>query len=165
MPTRGSRSSSTPGRPGRRRNARSAYCARETAQPRKPWAASACTPLPFLPQQRYDELLWACDLNFVRGEDSFVRTQWAAKPFIWQIYPQAENAHLVKLEAFLGRHPAGAALRPFWQAWNGVGSLDWPGFAAGLADLKAPMQRWAESLRTRPDLADGLVQFCLERLK
>jgi uncharacterized repeat protein (TIGR03837 family) len=71
-------------------------------------------PLPFLPQDRYDELLWACDLNFVRGEDSFVRAQWAAKPFVWQIYPQAEGAHLAKLEAFLAMHPAGAALRPFW---------------------------------------------------
>lgn len=122
-------------------------------------------PLPFLPQRRYDELLWACDLNFVRGEDSFVRAQWAARPFAWQIYPQADDAHLVKLEAFLARHPAGAALRPFWLAWNGLGALDWPAFAAGLADLEAPMQRWADSLRARPDLADGLVQFCLERLK
>jgi hypothetical protein len=28
----------------------------------------------------YDRLLWACDLNFVRGEDSWVRAQWAGKP-------------------------------------------------------------------------------------
>ena len=36
--------------------------------------------MPFVAQDRYDELLWACDLNFVRGEDSFVRAQWAARP-------------------------------------------------------------------------------------
>ncbi|WP_310450336.1 elongation factor P maturation arginine rhamnosyltransferase EarP [Sulfuritalea sp.] len=122
-------------------------------------------PLPFLPQRRYDELLWACDLNFVRGEDSFVRAQWAARPFIWQIYPQAEDAHLVKLEAFLALHPAGAALRPFWLAWNGIGSLDWPTFATGLPALEAPSRHWAKTLASRPDLASGLVKFCLERLK
>jgi uncharacterized repeat protein (TIGR03837 family) len=122
-------------------------------------------PLPFLPQDRYDELLWACDLNFVRGEDSFVRAQWAAKPFVWQIYPQAEGAHLVKLEAFLSRHPAGAALRPFWQAWNGAGILDWPAFAAGLPDLHAPSQHWTQMLAECQDLTSRLVQFCIERLK
>jgi uncharacterized repeat protein (TIGR03837 family) len=122
-------------------------------------------PLPFLAQDRYDELLWACDLNFVRGEDSFVRAQWAAKPFVWHVYPQAEGAHLVKLEAFLARHPAGAALRSFWQAWNGVGNIDWPAFAARLPDLKAPMKQWTTTLASRQDLASRLVQFCIERLK
>ncbi|NJD34599.1 MAG: elongation factor P maturation arginine rhamnosyltransferase EarP [Betaproteobacteria bacterium] len=122
-------------------------------------------PLPFLPQARYDELLWACDLNFVRGEDSFVRAQWAANPFVWHIYPQAEGAHLAKLEAFLATHPAGTTLRPFWLAWNGVGSLDWPAFAAALPGLDEPLKQWARSLSERPDLASGLVKFCLERLK
>ena len=122
-------------------------------------------PLPFLPQPRYDELLWACDLNFVRGEDSFVRAQWAAKPFVWQIYPQAEKAHRAKLDAFLSIHPAGPQLMAFWQAWNGQGALDWPDFAASLPGLKAPMQQWATTLAARTDLAGKLVQFCLERLK
>ncbi len=53
--------------------------------------------LPFVPQPDYDKLLWACDLNFVRGEDSFVRAQWAGKPFIWHIYPQDENLHHKKM--------------------------------------------------------------------
>jgi uncharacterized repeat protein (TIGR03837 family) len=65
--------------------------------------ALSAHPLPFLPQPRYDELLWFCDLNFVRGEDSFVRAQWAGKPFVWQIYPQDEAAHRIKLDAFLAR--------------------------------------------------------------
>jgi uncharacterized repeat protein (TIGR03837 family) len=122
-------------------------------------------PLPFLPQRRYDELLWTCDVNFVRGEDSFVRAQWAAKPFVWHIYPQAEDAHLVKLEAFLAKHPVGAASRPFWQAWNGVGRADWPAFAASLPGQEAPLQEWAKTLAERPDLTGRLVQFCIERLK
>ncbi|MCX7167245.1 MAG: elongation factor P maturation arginine rhamnosyltransferase EarP [Rhodocyclales bacterium] len=121
--------------------------------------------LPFLPQARYDDLLWACDLNFVRGEDSFVRAQWAGKPFVWQIYPQTDAAHLKKLDAFLAIHPAGTALGAFWQAWNGAGTLDWPDFAASLPALGAPMLQWARTLAARRDLASRLVQFCLERLK
>ena len=65
--------------------------------------------IPFVAQDDYDRLLWACDLNFVRGEDSFVRAQWAARPFVWQIYPQADGAHLAKLDAFLDRYCAGLA--------------------------------------------------------
>jgi uncharacterized repeat protein (TIGR03837 family) len=122
-------------------------------------------PLPFLPQARYDEVLWACDLNFVRGEDSFVRAQWAAKPFVWQIYPQAEDAHMVKLDAFLALHPAGEQLRPFWHAWNGVGKAVWPAFAGALPGFDAPMRQWADTLAARRDLAAELVHFCLERLK
>ena len=35
--------------------------------------------LPFIRQQDYDTLLWCCDFNAVRGEDSFVRAQWAGR--------------------------------------------------------------------------------------
>jgi uncharacterized repeat protein (TIGR03837 family) len=83
-----------------------------SSEPARTTGSLSLDPLPFLPQARYDELLWTCDLNFVRGEDSFVRAQWAAKPFVWQIYPQAEDAHLVKLDAFLARHPAGEQHAP-----------------------------------------------------
>ncbi|MFC2506501.1 MAG: elongation factor P maturation arginine rhamnosyltransferase EarP [Kingella sp. (in: b-proteobacteria)] len=54
----------------------------------------------FVPQTHFDELLWASDINIVRGEDSFIRAQLAAKPFFWHIYPQDEMAHLDKLNAF-----------------------------------------------------------------
>ncbi|TRZ92053.1 MAG: elongation factor P maturation arginine rhamnosyltransferase EarP [Rhodocyclaceae bacterium] len=121
--------------------------------------------LPFLPQPRYDELLWACDLNFVRGEDSFVRAQWAAKPFVWHIYPQAGDAHRAKLEAFLAIHLAGLQLRAFWQAWNGRGTADWADFESRLPGLDSASEQWAKALAARPDLAGKLVQFCLDRLK
>lgn len=122
-------------------------------------------PLPFLPQVRYDEILWASDLNFVRGEDSFVRAQWAAKPFVWHIYPQDADAHLVKLDAFLDRHPAGEPLRPFWHAWNGKGCLDWPAFAGTLPAQSVAAQEWKQELSRQPNLAAALVQFSSERLK
>ena len=47
--------------------------------------------LPRLAQQDFNPLLWAADLNFVRGEDSLVRALWAARPFIWQAYPQQDR--------------------------------------------------------------------------
>ena len=63
--------------------------------------------LPFVAQDDYDRLLWQCDMNIVRGEDSFVRAQWAARPFAWHIYPQADDTHRVKLEEFLRRFEIG----------------------------------------------------------
>jgi uncharacterized repeat protein (TIGR03837 family) len=57
--------------------------------------------IPFVSQDEYDWVLSQCDFNIVRGEDSIVRAQLAGKPFIWHIYPQEDQAHEVKLAAFL----------------------------------------------------------------
>jgi len=129
--------------------------------------------LPFLAQGDYDGLLAGCDLNFVRGEDSFVRAQWAQRPFVWQIYPQAENAHRLKLDAFLARYgaelaePAAGALTRFWHAWNGDGKVAeaWPDFRAALPALQAHGQPWAATIALPGNLAENLAQFCLSRLK
>ena len=121
--------------------------------------------LPFLSQPEYDHLLWACDLNFVRGEDSFVRAQWAGKPLIWNIYPQQDSAHQGKLEAFLALYCQGLdtpALVALWRAWNGWGidpAEAWPAFAAALPDLKPHAQRWSAALAQQTDLATQLVKF------
>ncbi len=82
--------------------------------------------VPFLAPDDYDRLLWSCDLNFVRGEDSAVRAQWACRPMVWQLYPQQDGAHQAKLDAFLARYTAGlppavAAVQTLaMRAWNGV---------------------------------------------
>lgn len=76
--------------------------------------------LPLLNQDDFDHLLWACDLNFVRGEDSLVRAIWANKPFIWHIYPQDDQAHAPKLEAFLALLPLSESWRAFHRVWNGL---------------------------------------------
>ncbi|HEY2249596.1 MAG TPA: elongation factor P maturation arginine rhamnosyltransferase EarP [Planctomycetaceae bacterium] len=127
--------------------------------------------LPFLPQSQYDRLLWASDVNFVRGEDSFVRAQWAKHPFVWQIYPQSENAHLVKLEAFLMRYLDGFSsldgfngadvVRRCWQAWNGGGDIAaaWGDFAANLRSIEQHGQVWASHLDRTGELADNLARF------
>ena len=61
------------------------------------------SPVPAVPQESFDRVLWACDALIIRGEDSFVRAQLAGKPFLWTIYPQEEDTHIVKLNAFLDR--------------------------------------------------------------
>ena len=57
--------------------------------------------LPLLSQIDFDHLLWASELNVVRGEDSLVRALWAARPFIWQAYVQRDQAHHAKVLALL----------------------------------------------------------------
>jgi len=125
--------------------------------------------IPFLAQDEYDRLLWASSVNFVRGEDSFVRAQWAAQPFAWHIYPQAEGAHWTKHDAFLDRYAAGltpvaaTALRRFSRAWNGApdaGSLGaaWLEFAAARPRLERHAGEWAAALSEQPDLGTGLVK-------
>jgi len=84
--------------------------------------ALSITQLPYLPQEDFDHLLWACDLNFVRGEDSLTRALWAGAPFVWQIYPQDDDAHHVKLDAFLAWAEAPRSLHDFHHHWNGVAS-------------------------------------------
>ncbi|GGC74137.1 elongation factor P maturation arginine rhamnosyltransferase EarP [Undibacterium terreum] len=122
--------------------------------------------LPFVPQPDYDKLLWSCDLNFVRGEDSFVRAQWAGKPFIWHIYPQDENLHHVKLKAFLQAYtPATPALVALSHAWNGVtttginGTEIWPEFLADIPQIAAASTNWQHQLLTNGDLTSNLLKF------
>ena len=128
--------------------------------------------LPFLDQRAYDALLAGCHLNFVRGEDSFVRAQWAERPLVWQAYPQADAAHLVKLDAFLERYlltlgdGERTAAGDFWRAWNGCGDpwQAWPAFRSALPALRQLAPEWARSLLCNGDLAGKMVQFCLDRI-
>ena len=122
--------------------------------------------IPFVPQPDYDKLLWACDVNFVRGEDSFVRAQWAAKPFIWHIYPQDENLHHVKLKAFLHTCPAATeSLTALALAWNGAAgdAIDvaalWRDMQADLQNIARLSMDWERVLLANGDLATNLLKF------
>jgi uncharacterized repeat protein (TIGR03837 family) len=132
--------------------------------------------LPFASQDDYDRLLWACDLNFVRGEDSCVRAQWAARPLVWQAYPQAEAAHHDKLDALLAIYTAtlapdaSQALMDTWRRWNGVpGAPDmaacWAALRAHRAVLARHAATWQTDLARLPDLAGTLADFAENKLK
>lgn len=132
--------------------------------------------LPFSDQDAYDRLLWACDLNFVRGEDSCVRSQWAARPLVWQAYPQADHAHWDKLNALLKRYtegldPAAAqAVIGLWQGWNGIQNRDdmgawWAAWRTRQAMIERHAGDWCARLSQAGSLTDKLVGFVKNRLK
>lgn len=139
--------------------------------------------LPFLSQPQYDQLLAMCDLNFVRGEESFVRAQMLGKPFIWHIYQQQENAHLDKLSAFMELYlaalkplkpvPAGVLKLPALlasrldnctRAWNTNGesvchSPDWDGLLGQLPLWQQHTQQWQQHCLQLGDVAQNLINF------
>ena len=129
--------------------------------------------IPLLEHERYDQLLWACHVNFVRGEDSFVRAQWAARPFVWNIYPQKGDTHRMKLDAFLDLFCAGMdalsarRLRSFSHSWNGDGFADsaWRELIAVRDVLASHAAKWSGNLAQQTDLASNLVNFSRNLLK
>jgi uncharacterized repeat protein (TIGR03837 family) len=126
--------------------------------------------LPFASQDDYDKLLWACDLNCVRGEDSCVRAQWAARPLLWQAYPQAESAHFDKLDALLAVCAPPPVLATAWRRWNGVADAPdmaacWAGVRAQRAELNRHAADWQQQLARLPSLTGALVDFVENKLK
>ena len=132
--------------------------------------------LPFTDQDTYDCLLWACDLNFVRGEDSCVRAQWAARPLVWQAYPQADAAHWDKTEALLARYTAGLergaarAVEGLWRHWNGMPETAsvaacWAEWRAQQAALEGHADAWRAQLAGAGSLTGKLVEFVENKLK
>lgn len=120
--------------------------------------------LPWLSQPDFDRLLYSADLNFVRGEDSLVRAIWAGRPFVWQLYPQSDDAHAAKLAAFaerfiaVGRPEDPQAWRSAWQAWNGQAA--WPaGAVTCLLSDPTPYRRWRAHLAAQDDLCSQLCAF------
>ena len=143
----------------------------------------AIHPIPFLSQKDYDRLLWACDLNFVRGEDSWIRAIWAGKPFIWQPYIQTDETHIKKLNAFLDLYTKEATAEEkstlyqthlTWSQYpvsNGQSELSqltsseldkaelWQDLINHLPALQAYATQRTKAFATQPDLATKLVIF------
>jgi hypothetical protein len=127
--------------------------------------------IPFVSQPEYDQLLWMADLNFVRGEDSFVRAVWAGKPLIWQIYPQTEGTHLIKLESWLKMSSLPADIQDLMRNWNADSiSADLPSSIAQAVNAEAYAQ-WAshtlaltDTLAQEVDFAQALHDFCASKI-
>ena len=125
--------------------------------------------VPFLEPDDYDRLLWSCDLNFVRGEDSLVRAHWAERPFIWQLYPQTDGAQQAKLDAFLKLSLCGLATEPamrvrsFARWWNADSSArelpDWSALCADLSEWESHACRWAAIAASAGELSRSVIEF------
>ena len=148
---------------------------RENINQKNPWPFKngsgklSISYLSLLTQTDFDHLLWACDVNFVRGEDSVARAIWAGKPFIWQIYPQNDGAHHVKLDAFLDMLEAPPSLQAFHRAWNssiaeGATKTHTEhrftvGLAENLADWGKTALKARAKLLAQGDLTSNLLEF------
>ncbi|WP_434937793.1 elongation factor P maturation arginine rhamnosyltransferase EarP [Shewanella sp. HL-SH8] len=129
--------------------------------------------LPMTDQQGYDQLLWSCDFNIVRGEDSFLRAQWAAKPFIWHIYPQEDDYHLIKLQAFMQVYCDNLApdlAKPWCElnlSFNQGDQIDivnhWQKLEFNHLPLLQHAKKWPMTALNDADLASRLVQFVKSR--
>jgi uncharacterized repeat protein (TIGR03837 family) len=127
--------------------------------------------IPFVSQPEYDQLLWMADLNFVRGEDSIVRAVWAGKPLIWQIYPQTEGTHLIKLEAWLKISSLPTDIQDLMRNWNAdTVSADLPnGFAQAVnpdaySQWSSTALALSHSLVQDVDFAQALHDFCASKI-
>ncbi|QFU22924.1 elongation factor P maturation arginine rhamnosyltransferase EarP [Shewanella eurypsychrophilus] len=125
--------------------------------------------LPMTDQDTYDRLLWSCDFNIVRGEDSFIRAQWAMRPFIWHIYAQENDIHLDKLSAFTQRYCKHLEQQTAktWTALNVAFNQDdaestaskWQEMDYSATEMQSHIKNWPVDAINDADLATRLVQF------
>ena len=129
--------------------------------------------IPFLSQTDFDRLLLSCALNFVRGEDSFVRAHWAETPMVWQPYRQRDDAHRDKLDAFLALYLQNApttfaeTVSAVWRFWNGTTTIQaeqWADFLDLLPNIQNHNAGWSAQLQTQPNLAQQLVTLHQSRI-
>ena len=120
--------------------------------------------LPYFSQTDFDHLLWACDLNLVRGEDSMVRALWAGQPLVWHIYPQDDLAHHDKLQAFEATLDMPVELRKFHAIWNGLETGPLPALSRAVLD---EWQSWSRQVQHRlfsqTDLTTRLLRFVAQK--
>lgn len=138
--------------------------------------------LAFVAQEEFDAVLSGYDWLFVRGEDSFVRAQWAGKPLVWHIYPQDEDTHLLKLRAFYDLYLDQGVLTAlqrsiYWQfvlVWNNADPSNtspekladlWPQLASIYPALLENAHVWRNRLIRQPDLVSQLRDFVSHLVK
>ena len=114
-----------------------------------------CDFLDHISQPAYDDLLARMDLNLVRGEDSLVRAMCAGKPFLWNIYPQHDGAHIPKLKAFLQQTGAPPRVVQAHLAWNAAHAVEMPLLTP---DCLAEWSAWAAQLQAELAKQTGLTE-------
>lgn len=124
----------------------------------------------FLKQDDFDKLLGSVDFNFIRGEDSMMQSINYCSPFVWQLYPQKDNAHLVKLRAFLNMIEDYFSDKEMFldyegimNYYNGVEVMDIEGivysFFKNLDKIKEILEKLRKNLLKDGDLIERLAKF------
>lgn len=141
--------------------------------------------LPWMSQHEYDRLLAGCDLNFVRGEDSWIRAIWAGKPFVWSPYRQDDGAHLAKMRAFLKQmepafvQPEFVVVERAMVSWaanvvaepvalehranSASDAAHWATHLLTAPGISAGYRRFADALCAQPDLSHRLMAFVAQK--
>ncbi|UOO75964.1 elongation factor P maturation arginine rhamnosyltransferase EarP [Neisseria sp. Dent CA1/247] len=132
--------------------------------------------IPFIPQSGFDRLLHLSDGLIIRGEDSFVRAQFAAKPFLWHIYPQEESVHIDKLHAFWHKaythYPDNiqTAHQALSDELNGARSLTpaqrleaWQTLQRHADEWRQSVADWKNTLFKQPSAIEKLAKFIEHR--
>ncbi len=107
--------------------------------------------LPFVPQHDFDRLLALADGLIIRGEDSFVRAQWAAKPFFWHTTRKTKwriwiNCMLFWQRAYAHYPPqVRAAHRVLSDELNGAAALDAAARLAAGQALQNHLPAWQQA--------------------
>ena len=115
--------------------------------------------LPFFTYDKYEELLALCDINLVRGEDSFVRALLLGKPFLWHIYPQDENTHIKKLESFLEKYCSNnKELKQTFINYN-INKDDFSYFFKNFKEIEKYNKDYANYLIKNCNLMEKLINF------
>jgi hypothetical protein len=95
---------------------------------------------------------------------------------VWHIYPQEEEAHQIKLAAFLELYCVGLpeassrAVRALFHTWNGTQGVEritpdlWDQWVNSLPEIRRHAEDWAKSLSKQEDLCSSLVRFCSSKL-
>lgn len=121
-------------------------------------------------QGAYNDLILKSDLNLVRGEDSISQAVLSGNPFLWQIYPQKDNADIKKLNAFLDvmekfvTEDEGQNFKLYKEilhAYNQNNSYEDEIIEPTIA-LKKLFRRFSISLITQKSLSCNLHNFCRE---
>lgn len=124
--------------------------------------------LPFVAQADFDRLLWDTDIAFVRGEDSAARAMIAGVPFLWHIYHQDDDAHMVKLKALQNRYRPYFSEASLYQSWcrlqeaMNCGTFDIDLFQKLVSEIdrwKEAVAAFSHDLRRLGSLSEKLSEF------
>ncbi|AFZ83516.1 conserved hypothetical protein of the DUF2331 family [Candidatus Kinetoplastibacterium blastocrithidii TCC012E] len=127
--------------------------------------------IPFIDQDSFDKLICCMDINFIRGEDSFVRALLSGNPLIWNIYKQENNTHIDKLKSWLNLNSFPVTIKKVMYSWNNFGEEGLIN-AIEKAMSKENWNSWKDYSRiisekqiSNKSLGKNLVEFCTSQQK
>jgi len=128
-------------------------------------------PTAMVSQNKYDEILINSYINVVRGEDSIVRAMLCGQPFLWNIYPQEENAHLDKINALFNLMHNICSNKKTVETIRNL-TLSFNNFSDYLSDFdifnfydewKKTTTEWSDYIISLGSLTDHLIEFIKQK--